>query len=162
MFFVFFFFWLLLNGQFTLEIAMVGVVLSALLYAFVVKFMDYSPKKEWALFCRVPKIIFYIFYLIKEIFKSAFQTIHYIWSPSEEVEPRLVSFKTKLKTKAGKVVLANSITMTPGTITVAISKDKLLVHALDSSFAVDLEGSEMEKHIKSIEDGYKKGGKENV
>ncbi|MCQ2519033.1 MAG: Na+/H+ antiporter subunit E [Lachnospiraceae bacterium] len=157
MYVVFFLFWLMLNGHVTLEIVLVGLFLSGLLYLFVWKFMGYSPKKEFKILCRLPKIIIYFLFLIKEIIVSSFQTIHFIWSPSEEVEPKLVSFKTKLKSKAGKTALGNSITLTPGTITVAIKDDMLLVHALDSSFSVNLEGSEMEEKLLKIE-----GGKENV
>lgn len=148
---VFFLFWILLNGQWTTEIALVGLVLSVLLYLFVWKFMDYSPKKEWALFRRVPRILGYLTYLVGEIFKSAWQTIRFIWSPGVEVEPQLVSFRSRLHTDAGRVVLANSITMTPGTITADIQGDKLLVHALDASFAQGLEGSEMEQRIMKLE-----------
>lgn len=153
MFIVFFLFWLLLNGQWTTEIALVGLVLSGLLYLFVWKFMDYSPKKEWAMFRRVPRILWYACYLVIEIFKASWQTIRFIWSPDQEVEPRLVSFRTKLRTQAGRVVLANSITMTPGTITAGIEGDKLLVHALDASFAEGLEGSTMEANIAKVEGG---------
>lgn len=155
MFVVFFLFWLLLNGRFTAEIAVVGLVLSALLYLFVWKFMDYSPKGEWALFRRLPRIVWYLCYLVKEIFVSAFRTIHFIWSPVEEVEPQLVSFRSKLRTKAGRVVLADSITMTPGTITVDIAEDKLLVHALDATMAEGLEDSRMERNIAKVEGGAK-------
>ncbi len=157
MYIVFFLFWLLLNGRITWEISIVGLVLSGLLYAFVCRFMDYSPKKELKILVRLGKIILYLLFLIKEVFASALQTIHFIWSPGEEVEPKLVSFKTKLKTDAGKVALSNSITLTPGTITVGIDEDTLLVHALDSSYSVSLEGSEMEKKLLKIE-----GAKENV
>ena len=151
MLFVFFAFWLLLNGRWTTEIAVVGAVLSMLLYLFVVKFMGYSPKKEWALFRRLPRIVWYFAFLVGEIFKSAAQTIRLIWSPRLDVEPRLTSFRTRLRTDAGKVVLANSITMTPGTITVSIQEDRLLVHCLDESFSEGLEGSEMEQNIMKLE-----------
>ena len=57
MFFLLFGFWVLLNGSWTLEIALIGLVVSAALYAFIVKFMGYSPKKEWAIVRRLPRII---------------------------------------------------------------------------------------------------------
>lgn len=157
MFVVFFLFWVLLNGQWTTEIAVVGAVLSGLLYLFVWKFMGYSPRAEWRFFRRLPRIAWYLCYLVGEIFKSAWQTIRFIWSPDQEVEPRLVSFRTGLRTLAGRVVLADSITMTPGTITVDIDGDRLLVHALDASLAEDLEGSEMERNIAKVEGGVKHG-----
>ena len=57
MFFLLFGFWVLLNGSWTLEIALIGLLVSAALYAFIVKFMGYSPKKEWAIVRRLPRII---------------------------------------------------------------------------------------------------------
>ena len=153
MFFVFFGFWLLLNGRWTGEIAVVGLVLSALLYLFVWKFMDYSPRREWALFRRIPRIVGYLCYLVAEIFRSGIRTIRFIWSPREIVQPRLVSFRTRLRTDAGKVVLANSITMTPGTITIGVREDRVLVHCLDEDFSEGLEGSDMEARIMKLEGG---------
>ena len=76
-----------------------------------------------------------------------------IWSPEKEIEPRVTSFHTRLKTDAGKVVLANSITMTPGTITVDVQDDLFLIHCLDESFDVGTEGFEMEDRIMKIEGG---------
>ncbi len=155
MFFVLFAFWLLLNGQCTTEIAVVGLVLSALLYLFIWKFLGYSPRKEARLFLRLPKAVGYLGFLVKEIVSSALATIRLIWSPRLVTEPRLTSFQTKLKTEPGKVILANSITMTPGTITVDIRDDRLLVHCLDESFSEGLENSEMEKRILRLEGGGK-------
>ena len=81
MFFLLFGFWVLLNGSWTLEIALIGLVVSAALYAFIVKFMGYSPKKEWAIVRRLPRIIGYFLYLVKEVFLSAWATIKLVWSP---------------------------------------------------------------------------------
>lgn len=153
MFFLLFAFWIILNGRWTTEIAIVGAVVSALLYLFICKFMDYSPKKEWACLRRAPRAACYIVFLVGEIFQSAWQTIKFIWSPKEIVQPEVTSFRTKLRTDAGKVILANSITLTPGTITVDIRKDTLLVHCLDESLAEGLENSEMEKRILKLEGG---------
>ena len=151
MYFLLFGFWVLLNGKWTAEIAIVGVIVCAALYAFMCSFMGYSPKKEWQLALRVPKIIGYFFYLVGEIFKSAWGTMVLIWSPEKEIQPRVTSFRTRLKTDAGKVVLANSITMTPGTITVNVEEDRFLIHCLDESFDVGTEGFEMEDRILAIE-----------
>ena len=151
MYFLLFGFWVLLNGKWTTEIAIVGVIVSAALYAFMCAFMDYSPKKEWKIGKRFFKIAGYFLYLVGEIFKSAWGTMVLIWSPDKEIEPRVTSFRTRLRTDAGKVVLANSITMTPGTITVNVEEDRFLIHCLDESFDVGTEGFEMEDRILAIE-----------
>lgn len=151
MFFVLFAFWIILNGQWTGEIAIVGLVLSALIYLLMWKFMNFSPKREWAVVKRLPRLIAYFFYLVGEIFKAAWGTIKFIWSPSEVVEPEVKSFRTRLKSGWAKVVLANSITLTPGTITVDVQDDVMLVHCIDRSFGEGLDDSEMEKRILRIE-----------
>lgn len=155
MYFLLFGFWVLLNGKWTMEIAVVGVIVCAALYAFMCAYMGYSPKAEWKIFKRVPKIFGYFLYLVGEIFKSAWGTMLLIWSPEKEIEPRVTSFRTKLRTDAGKVVLANSITMTPGTITVDVQDDLFLIHCLDESFDVGTEGFEMEDRIAAIEGGHR-------
>lgn len=155
MFFILFAFWVILNGQWTAEIAVVGLVLSALLYLLMWKFMDYSPRREWEVFKRLPRIVAYCCYLVGEIFKAAWSTIRFIWSPGEMVEPEVVSFRTRLKSGWAKVVLANSITLTPGTITVDVRDDLFLVHCVDKSFDVDLADSGMERRIARIERGRK-------
>ncbi|MGN0745089.1 MAG: Na+/H+ antiporter subunit E [Aristaeellaceae bacterium] len=153
MFFILFGLWLLLNGQWTLEIAIVGVVICGLLYAFLCAFMGYSPRREWAIFRRIPRIVGYGLYLVKEVIKAACATIRLIWSPKLVTQPEVTSFHTKLRTDAGKVVLANSITMTPGTITVDVRDDLFLIHCLDDSFDVGQEGFDMEERVMHLEGG---------
>lgn len=151
MFFLLFGLWVLLNGKWTLEIGAVGLVVCGALYAFLCAFMDYSPKKEWRYFRRAFRFLGYLVYLIREIFRSSFATIRLIWNPELEIQPRVTTFRTRLKTDSGKVVLANSITMTPGTITVDVQKDVFLIHCLDDSFDMGREGFEMEERIKKLE-----------
>lgn len=154
MFFILFGLWLLLNGQWTTEIAIVGVVICGLLYAFLCAFMGYSPHREWAIFRRIPRIAGYGLYLVKEVIKAACATIRLIWSPKLVTQPEVTSFHTKLRTDAGKVVLANSITMTPGTITVDVRDDLFLIHCLDDSFDVGQEGFDMEERVMKLEGGH--------
>ena len=153
MFLLLFAFWVLLMGAWTTEIAVVGLVVSGLVYAFSCAFMGYSPKKEWSIAKRLGRIVRYFAYLVGEIFKSAWAVIKLVWSPKLVAEPKLTSFRTRLKTDAGKVVLANSITMTPGTITVDIRGDKFLIHCLDAGFDMGQEGFEMEERVMQVEGG---------
>ena len=66
----------------------------------------------------------------------------------------MTSFRTRLRTDAGKVVLANSITLTPGTITVDVEDDVFLVHCLDDSFAPEVEQFDMETRVMRVEGGH--------
>ena len=155
MYFLLFGFWVLLNGQWTAEIAIVGVIVCAALYALMCAFMGYSPRQEWRIARRLPRIAAYFVYLVGEVFKSAFGVMKLIWSPKLVIEPEVTSFRTKLRTDAGKVVLANSITMTPGTITIDIQEDEFLIHCLDTSFDVGQDGFDMEDRVLKLENAGK-------
>ncbi|MBR6955248.1 MAG: Na+/H+ antiporter subunit E [Clostridia bacterium] len=153
MFFVLFAFWLLLNGRWTVEIGLTGLVLSGLIYLFIWRFMGYSPRREWALAKRLPGLVVCLFFLLGEILRSALATIRLIWSPRRVAQPRLTSFRTPLETRKGKVLLANSITLTPGTITVDVREDRFLVHCLDNAFEEGLSDSAMQRRIRRLEKG---------
>ncbi len=157
MFFLLFAFWLILNGRWTAEIAVTGVVVCGLLYALMAAFMGYSPRVEWRIAKRTGRIVGYLFYLIGQIALSAWATIRLIWSPRLTPQPELTSFHTHLRTQAGKAVLANSITMTPGTITVDIHGDLFLIHCLDDSFDMGQGGFAMEERLMRVEGGHERG-----
>ena len=142
--------WMLLEGRWTLEIVLTGIVLSALIYLFCWKFLDYSPRREWAVIRRIPRAVAYLFWLIGQIFVAGFITMSRIWS-GREVKPHLVSFRTALRSDAAKVLLSQSITLTPGTLTVDQQDGRFLVHALDDAFTEGLQDSEMEKRIAKLE-----------
>ena len=142
--------WMLLEGRWTVEIVLTGIVLSALIYLFCWKFLDYSPRREWAVIRRIPRAVAYLFWLIGQIFVAGFMTMSRVWS-GREVKPHLVSFRSALRTDAGKVLLSQSITLTPGTLTVDQRDGRFLVHALDDAFTEGLQDSEMEKRIRKLE-----------
>ena len=68
----------------------------------------------------------------------------------EEMSPRVVTFKTKLKTDFAKFVFANSITLTPGTITIRIKGSQFMVHAISEVVAKDLLSGAMERRVVAI------------
>ena len=143
--------WLVFNGKVTLELVIIGVVLSAAVYAFCCKFLEYSPKRELLALRLLPQGIGYFFVLIKEIVKANCGTIGLIVSPKYDVEPVLVTFKTELKTDLARTVLANSITLTPGTITVELTEDEFKVHCLDKEMAEGLADSVFVKKLLKME-----------
>lgn len=138
---IFFLIWIIFNGQFTLEIAAFGVVIAGLMYWFICKFLDYRPKKDLILGRKLFQIIHYVFVLVTEIIKANFAVIKMIMSSRYEIEPVVVRFRTDLKTTPARILLANSITLTPGTITVALNGDEYVVHCLDKSLAEGINGS---------------------
>ncbi|MDA3886199.1 MAG: Na+/H+ antiporter subunit E [Candidatus Delongbacteria bacterium] len=75
--------------------------------------------------------LWYIIFLFIEIIKANFDVARRVISPKIRINPGIVTVKTKLKTATGRMVLANSITLTPGTLTVDIDEDTLYIHWID-------------------------------
>lgn len=141
MFFIFFLIWIIFNGQFTLEIAAFGVVIAGLMYLFICKFLNYHPKTDLLICKKFILVLQYVFVLITEIIKANFAVIKMIMSSRYEIEPAIVRFKTDLKSTPARVLLANSITLTPGTITVSLEEDEYVVHCLDKELAEGINSS---------------------
>ncbi|MCM1113020.1 MAG: Na+/H+ antiporter subunit E [Muribaculum sp.] len=135
---VFFLLWILFNGKFTWEIAAFGAVLSGVMYWFICKFLNYKPAMDLLLCRKLFGFLRYLVVLVGEILKANQTVIGMIFSARYEPEPAVVRFQTDLKTKFAQVLLANSITLTPGTITVSMANGEYIVHCLDKSLAEGL------------------------
>lgn len=153
MYLFYFLVWVVFNGQLTLEIALFGVAVAAAVYAFTCKFLDWSPKKDVFLVKKAVCLLRYAWLLIQELVKANIAMIPMILAPDREPDPIIVKVRTKLKTKTARVLLANSITLTPGTITVSMEGDELTVHCLDRSAADGLVDSSFEQALLKLEEG---------
>ena len=146
-----FLFWVILNGQINVEIVCFGIVITAAVFLFCSKFLDYSIKKEIGFYRLFPYIVTYCLVLIWEIVKANVDAIRLALSYRYEVDPVIVKFKTDLTTDAAKVILANSITLTPGTITIAVEGDEFTVHALDRDLVQGIDESVFVKRLRKME-----------
>lgn len=153
MFILFFLFWIFLNGKFTLELVIIGLILSAIVYAFACFFLSFSFKKDIKLCKCIPLLLFYVLVLILEVVKSNLNIISLIWS-SKHPEPEIVHFKVDLNTRFLRVIYANSITLTPGTITILIDDDQYVVHALRKEYASGINNSRLLHILQKIEGVY--------
>lgn len=143
--------WIIFNGKVTLEILLFGIIICAWLYWFMCKHLGYHADREIKILKNFHLYIKYFFILTLEIIKANFAVIRLILSSKKEFEPSLVTFKTDIKSDLGKVILANSITLTPGTFTIQLEDDEYLIHALDKSFGEDLGESVFAKEIRKME-----------
>ena len=149
LFIILFGFWLLMSGYYTPLILSLGVI-SCILCVYLTikgKFLD----NETLPIYFFPRLIQYTLWLIKEILKSNIQTAKIILTKSEE--PELFSVKATQKTNEGKVTYANSITLTPGTVTTQIKNDIFEIHALTKEFGNDVRSSEMDRMVTWLEKG---------
>lgn len=144
--------WVIFNGKITLEISAFGIVITAVVFTFMCKFMDYSINKELRLYKNFFWFIKYIFILIIEIIKANAAVIKLVFTSKYVLEPVIVSFKTPVKGKVARFLLANSITLTPGTITVSLEDDTFVVHCLDSSLAPGLDSSVFVRELQKMEE----------
>lgn len=151
MYILFFLCWVVFNGQLTLEIGIIGIFVAALLYAFICKFMGWSYKKDIRMMQYAIFMVGYLFVLIWEILKANLDTMKMIFTSKYEREPVLVTFHTNIKSPVLRVLLANSITLTPGTITVSLEDDKYVVHALDKDFVDGIEDSVFVRMLEKAE-----------
>ncbi len=151
MFVLMFALWIIFNGKFTAEIALFGLAVSALVFWFLCRFMDYSLKKEAGAYRGMLFGLKYIILLICEIFKANFYVMNLILSSKYIIEPKLLRFRTGLREETARVVLANSITLTPGTITVTLEGDEYLVHCLDRELGEGIENCSFEKRLEELE-----------
>ncbi len=151
MYIIFFLIWVIFNGQFTLEIAAFGLVIAGLIYWFICKFMGYKPQYD-LLFCkRIGLLILYLFTLLTEILKANIIVFKMIYSAKYQLEPAIVSFKADLHSTFARVLLANSITLTPGTITVSLKDNEYTVHCLDKELAQGIDSSVFVQLLTKIE-----------
>lgn len=142
MFLLLFILWIVFNANLTLEIAVFGMIISAAVYAFCCFFMDFSIKKDIELVKKTGYFLEYVVVLIWEVIKANLVMVKYIVIMQEyELHPVIFKLKTNIKSKAGRVLLANAITLTPGTITVSVEKEELIIHALDESLIVESDGN---------------------
>ena len=152
MYLLLFFFWIILNGRLTAEIVILGMFFAALVYAFAWKFMGLTLEREKSFWKHFLWGIQYIAVLLKEIALANIVVLKIVLSPGKKVHPVIVSFDAPLKNHILQVILADSITLTPGTITVRLYEEKFEVHCLDESMAKGINDSVFVKMLKKWED----------
>lgn len=146
---VLFVFWLLLSGYFTAFLVTMGA-LSAVAIVALGRRMEVIDREGHPIHLSW-RALGYWPWLFKEIVKSAWDVSRIIVDPRLPISPTLVRAKTTQKTAVGVVTYANSITLTPGTISVDVKRDEILVHALTREGAEGLLAGEMDRRVTRFE-----------
>ncbi|MEZ5901396.1 MAG: Na+/H+ antiporter subunit E [Hyphomicrobiaceae bacterium] len=135
--------WIFLNSSAAIEPVITGVVISGgLAFAFTRKAGVWQDVVAHPV--RLYHFISYTGIFLAELTRANVNMLRYVYSPRIEINPGIVKIKTKLKTPVGRLALANSITLTPGSLVVDIEGDSLFVHCLD------LETSDLEEATRLI------------
>jgi multicomponent Na+:H+ antiporter subunit E len=142
-------FWLALSGHYTPMLVAIGAVCAVLclLAAIRMRVAD-AEGHPIELFRRA---VTYIPWLTIEIVKAAWAVTKVILHPRLPISPTMTVVRAGQKTTIGVVTYANSITLTPGTITVGMNGNDLVVHALVRDGALDLEAGGMDKRVSQYE-----------
>lgn len=140
-------FWIILCEKFNVEVLIIGIVVTATVTYLNRKFL---PSRK----VRIGKLTLYALYLLlllKEIILANISVAKIVMSPRIKVSPCIVRLKTRLKSSLHRAILANSITLTPGTLTLQLNDDELVVHCLMKEYIPDLVHSKFEKLLLKIE-----------
>ncbi len=99
---------------------------------------------------RTIRAVMYFLWLVKEVVMSSIAVVKIAFRRNLRIQPLLEPVKSIQTNDVGIVSYANSITLTPGTVTLSVEGNVLLVHALDQSFMDDLREGEMDAKIKQV------------
>ena len=148
-----FVYWLLLSGHYAWWLVAFGAVLSVLVVLFC--WVKGITDEEGFPVGLIPRAVFYWPWLLWQIVLSGLNVTRLILAPSLPISPTLVKVEADQKTAVGLTTYANSITLTPGTITVeATEKGRALwVHAIERSGAEGFDDDEMNRRVAWIEGG---------
>jgi len=146
---ILFAFWALLSGFFDAFHLTLGALCS-IIVAYLFHDLLFSNVRVGDMRVVAARFIVYIPWLIKQIILANIHVAFLVLRPKMPINPQIVKFKSKLETDISFVTLANSITLTPGTITMDIKDGIIYIHALSEKVADELNAGEMEDRVAHI------------
>jgi len=150
--------WLLFSGHYdlfhiSLGVFSVGLILLLNRSLFGVRLYPGDVHRD----LRLLRVVLYGFWLLKEIIVAALQVARIVLSPRMPVDPSLLEFHAELPNAGSQTILANSITLTPGTVTIDITRGVFLVHALTDASAAGLVDGVMPARVAHLYEGEERG-----
>lgn len=143
--------WLLLSGFYDNSLLLGFGVISCVVCVYIAARMEVVDHESVPLQLKVG-IVGYLFWLTAEIGKANWAITKVILSPRMNLQQRMINVPANQKTDVGRVTFANSITLTPGTITVETEKNGFLVHALTNDAADYAALADMGERVTAVED----------
>jgi multicomponent Na+:H+ antiporter subunit E len=140
-----FVFWFLLAGHFApIDIAM------AILGSALVARVNRDQERLSGVFRQAGPLLLYAPWLAREIWRANLQVLRIVLHPRLPIDPVVVRLRTSFTSQLATTTLANSITLTPGTVTLDVEGDELVVHALTAAAAVDLLAGGMARRVGAV------------
>jgi multicomponent Na+:H+ antiporter subunit E len=143
--------WLLWSGLFKPLLLGLGLFSCALTFL-LVRRMGYFDNDFFAMRFSM-KLLSYWAWLTREIYRSSLQVARVVLDPSLPISPRTIEIKSASAHLVDQVILANSITLTPGTLALDLHKGIIKVHTLTEAGAQDLLSGEMNRRVDALRDG---------
>lgn len=124
--------WCFLSGAITLANFLMGMLMGALTLVLFRPFFPWSPS-PLRLFRKIPAFLRYLVHFLYELVKANLQVVYLALHPKMPIRPGIIAFATRHQSPLGTTLLANSITLTPGTLTMDVASDgrTLYIHTLD-------------------------------
>jgi multicomponent Na+:H+ antiporter subunit E len=142
--------WLLNSGHYTTLMISFGVA-SCLFVVYLGRRMDIVDDEAVPVHL-LPRAVIYVPWLIKEIFKSNIDVARRVLSPGRaRISPRIIEAATSQHSDLGRVIYANSITLTPGTVSIRVHGTHITVHAIADDVADGLLEGEMDRRVTRLE-----------
>ena len=159
-FIILFVYWIFLSGQFDIFHLSLGVISCVLVSRISGNLLFHEKHILSAYPWEVLRFLKYLPWLLYQIVLANIHMAYLVLHPKmfTLIDPHIIRFKVKLKTDMGLTTFGNSITLTPGTITVLIHEQSFYVHAINQKAADDLLTGEMEDRVSQI---YKEGNLES-
>jgi multicomponent Na+:H+ antiporter subunit E len=146
---VLFAFWLALSGHYTFRLISFGLICTVLCVYVAVRMRALDEESHPV--HLLGGAVTYFPWLIWEIMKASWSVVRIIVDPKLPISPTMTVVEASQRTSIGINVYANSITLTPGTITTGVSGNRLTVHAIQREGADDLEAGGMDARVKQFE-----------
>jgi len=145
--------WLLWSGHYTPLLLSFGAI-SCAITVFITYRMDALESTEEHPIRLSLRLFTYIPWLLGAIVKANIDIARRILSPSMPISPNIVHIEASQHTEVGQAIYANSITLTPGTITLLVRDGTLTIHALTQESAADLKTGDMDRRVTGVEGGH--------
>jgi multicomponent Na+:H+ antiporter subunit E len=152
-----FIFWLILSGHYQAEFIVLGALAAGLVTFLthdLVSFIFERNQKEKAdprlTLLRIGHFLGYLPWLLSRIVLANIQVAIIVLNPRMPVEPALLQFRTRLQSTFAQVIVANSITLTPGTLTISLKDGQYIVHALVPSVAGKIREAKIQNKVGAI------------
>jgi len=142
--------WLLLSGHYTLLLISFGL-LSVMLVVLIALRMDVVDHEGHPLHLNLKALFTYWAWLLKEIIVSNIYVCRLILNPALPISPTVIALRSSQSTDLARVIFANSITLTPGTVTIDVDGDITEVHALTEELARSLLAGSMDSKVTALE-----------